>query len=369
MTDPTSADSLVVSAATGAAVALAVTMLVVPITIRLARRRGIVDEPGARSSHTIATPRLGGIAVGVGALAGLAGAACLDPAALRTESGATLRLGLVLGATALLFGLIGLLDDLMRGIPVSARLIGQVVVGAALVAPWTASELGWTTSLDDWAVRALGVVAAAWIIGYVNAFNFMDGVDGMSGLVSIVVGLDLALVGALDDHAALVVAGLVLAGAAAGFLRFNLRPGTVFLGDGGSYFMGAWIAIAVVIGIVLHTPPEAVMAVTAPYLADTATTLVRRIARHANWRDSHHEHTYQRLIEQGRSHRAVAVRVGAVSAVCGGLGLVSLKAGPGLRVVAALAVVAVAAAYVLAPSWPTGRRAASATGRSLDVPR
>ena len=106
-------------------------MVLVPITIRLARRLGVVDEPGARSSHTIATPRLGGIAVGVGALAGLAVAGALDPAALRSDGAASCDSGSCSARPALLFGSIGLADDLLRGIPVSARLLGQVVVGAA----------------------------------------------------------------------------------------------------------------------------------------------------------------------------------------------------------------------------------------------
>jgi UDP-N-acetylmuramyl pentapeptide phosphotransferase/UDP-N-acetylglucosamine-1-phosphate transferase len=349
MTILTSVDSGAVSAGAGAVVALVVTLLTVPLTIRLARRLGIVDEPGARSSHVIATPRLGGIGVAVGALAGLATVAVADPTLLGPTIDSDLPLGLVLGLGALLFGCIGLADDLLRGIPVSVRLVAQLAVGAAIVAPWVlarGTEPGTTASA---AILVLAATAAVWVIGYVNAFNFMDGVDGMSGFVAIVVGLDLALVGALDDRAPLVAAGLVLAGAAAGFLPLNLRPATVFLGDGGSYFLGAWIATAVVIGIGLDVPPEAVVAVTAPYLADTATTLVRRVVRRDDWRASHHEHAYQQLIELGRSHRSVSATVAGASALCAALGLVSLTTGAGGRVLAALAVVAVAVAYVASP--------------------
>ncbi len=200
MTIPHSADSPALGAAVGAAVAFLVTIVLVPVTIRLARRLGVVDEPGARSSHTIDTPRLGGIAVGAGALAGLAVASAFDSSRIASaESGS--RLALVLGAVALLVGSIGLADDLLRGIPVWVRLVAQLVVVAAVIAPWAMHNLADDPSASRVIVLAVGAAATAWVIGYVNVFNFMDGVDGMSGFVAIVVGLDLAVVGGLDDRA------------------------------------------------------------------------------------------------------------------------------------------------------------------------
>lgn len=340
----------------GAAVALVATFLLVPVSVRIARKLGILDEPGARSSHHVATARLGGIAVGIGAIAGLVAAALVDPDAMRALTATGPRLGLVLGASALLFGGVGLADDLLRGIPVSTRLLGQALIGAALVWPAVLGDpLG-----DEFAAPrlAVAVAAAIWAIGYINAFNFMDGVDGMSGLVAIVVGIDLAIVGALDHHGVLVVAGLVLAGAAGGFLPANLRPATVFLGDGGSYFLGAWIATAIIFGLALGTPPEAVLAVTVPYFADVATTLVRRVARGDDWRTSHHEHAYQQLVELGASHRSVALGVAGASALCAALGLLSLQVGPLARSAAAIAIVGVGMAYVASPAARRRRLAA-----------
>ena len=363
MTVPAIGDPNMASAALGgvigAVVALVATFLLVPVSVRIARRLGIFDEPGARSSHAVATARLGGIAVGIGAVAGLGAAALVDPAALGRATATGPPLGLVLGASAVLFGAIGLADDLLRGIPVSVRLLAQVAVGVALV---------WPSVLGDAVADGLGapvlVVAAAtatWIIGYINAFNFMDGVDGMSAVVAIVVGLDLVIVGALDEHAVLVVSGLVLAGATAGFLPMNLRRATVFLGDGGSYFLGAWIATTITFGLALEVPPEAVLAVTVPYVADVATTLARRVARGADWRASHHEHAYQQLVELGASHLSVTLGVAGASATCAVLGLVSLGAGPVARAGAGAAIVAVAIAYVSAPALRR-RRSAAAVG-------
>lgn len=337
------------AALAGAFVAAVVTLVVIPLTIRLAHRLGVVDEPGARSSHVIATPRLGGIAVAIGGVAGLVAAATVDGTIGVPGPAGGPSLGLVIGTTALLFGCIGLADDLGRGIPVSVRLVAQLVIGVVMIGPWVVTQVthdpGATTTL----AVATAALAAVWVIGYVNAFNFMDGVDGISGFVAIVVGLDLALVGLMDDTAPLVVAGLVLVGAAAGFLPGNLRRATVFLGDGGSYFLGGWIATGAVVAIAVGTPPEAVLAVTVPYLADTTTTLLRRVVRREDWRASHHEHAYQQLIELGWTHRAVSGTVAATSALCAALGLVSLDGTRFARVLAALAVVAVSAAYVSLP--------------------
>lgn len=361
MSTLSSVDSSTVSAAAaGGVIALVVTVLMVPLTIRLARRLLIVDVPGTRSSHVIATPRLGGMGVAAGALVGLAAASLLDPVVLGPAIADDLPVGFVLALAAVLFGCIGLADDLFKGIPVSFRLAAQLLVAATVVAPWVLGHETTSTGITLGAL-ALAAVAVVWVIGYVNAFNFMDGVDGISGLVAIVVGLDLALVGVLDDRAPLLVAGLVLAGASAGFLPLNLRPATVFLGDGGSYFLGAWIAAAIAIGVGIEVPPEAVLAVTAPYLADTAVTLLRRVARREDWRASHHEHAYQQLVELGLSHRSVSGTVAAASAACAALGLVSLVGGTGIRVLAALGIAAVAAAYVASPSL-IRRRALATTG-------
>ena len=200
MTIPPTADTLMLSAAAGSVVALVVTTLIVPFTAGLARRLGVVDEPGVRSSHTVATPRLGGMGVGAGALAGLGVAALLDPTILGDAGPSGVAFALVLGGVALLYGVIGLADDLLRGIPVSVRLAAQIAVGLLVVGPWVVAELAG----DDTAGRGLVLVgaglAAAWVIGYVNAFNFMDGIDGISGFVAVVVGADLVLVGLVDDR-------------------------------------------------------------------------------------------------------------------------------------------------------------------------
>jgi UDP-N-acetylmuramyl pentapeptide phosphotransferase/UDP-N-acetylglucosamine-1-phosphate transferase len=336
-------------AVAGALVASATTLAIMPLVVRWADANGILDEPGVRSSHERATPRLGGVAVAIGLVAGIATAVLINADRQTTEA---LRIVLL---TALVVGSVGMADDLLRGTPVLVRLTGQVV-GASLTVGW------WVADEESLAVAAVAILAVAVVV---NVFNFMDGANGVAGFTAVVVGTNLALVGLLEDYQVLVIAGTVLAGAAIGFLPFNLPRARVFLGDVGSYCLGAWIATMFVIGVVGGLPAESVGAVLLPYLADTGLTLLRRIVRGEDWRASHHEHFYQQLLERGWPHVRVALTVAIACALCGGLGLVSLGDDPRTRALADMVMIGVVVTYLALPSL-IGRR--DRAGRSLASP-
>lgn len=271
--------------------ALAVGLAAQPLVIRWLRRRGLVDVPNHRSSHQVSTPRGGGIAV---ALAFALGAM----AAGSPQSQVT---GLVLGSVVL--GAVGLVDDL-RGLQPGPRLLMQLGVGGALgyLLPYS----------QPWPVAAL--LGGLWVAAYVNAFNFMDGINGISALTGIVAGLSYALMGAVYESGALLVVGGALAGASLSFLPFNLLRARVFLGDVGSYSMGfviaglAWMAWGSEIPLMLAVAPTAV------YLADTGSTLVRRRREGASLTQAHRSHVYQRLVAEGHSHATVALVVAGLQA-------------------------------------------------------
>lgn len=335
-------DGLRTAAVVGPAVAFAVTVAAVPLSIRVARRFGVLDAPTDRSSHTVPTPRLGGMAVVLGTCAALAAAAAISPDAVDAVSAGTGPVGLLLVVT-LLLAAIGLADDLVRGIPVAVRLLGQALVAFGVVAPWVLAQHPAPAELG---AVLLAVAAAVALIGFVNVFNFMDGVDGMSGSVAAVMGLHLAVLGVREVQAPLVVVGVVVAGAAAGFLPLNLRPTTVFLGDGGSYFLGGWLATSGILAMGLGAPPVAVVLVGLPYLADTGTTLVDRVRRGQDWKASHHEHAYQRLVLSGWSHRSVSGLVAALTALCGALGIATAASAPAVQGVAVVLAAGASLAYV-----------------------
>jgi UDP-N-acetylmuramyl pentapeptide phosphotransferase/UDP-N-acetylglucosamine-1-phosphate transferase len=153
----------------------------------------------------------------------------------------------------------------------------------------------------------------------------------------------------VEEVPELTSAGLVVAAAALGFVPFNFPAARTFLGDVGSYFFGAWLAVLAVWGVTSGIPPEAMLGPLALYLADTGTTLVRRIARGEEWMTPHRDHAYQRLVGLGWSHARVDALVFTVMALCSALGAASLFVDPPLRIAAGLALLASVGAYLTLP--------------------
>jgi UDP-N-acetylmuramyl pentapeptide phosphotransferase/UDP-N-acetylglucosamine-1-phosphate transferase len=284
-------------------VAFLVALAFVPLLVRFAIGRDLLDVPNARSSHEIPTPRLGGLAViaGVWAAAPLAG-------------GSFLFL-----ATATLAGVVGLLDDFVD-LNFWMKAAGQAA--AAFVLLFLTPPPICEAAGPFWPITLLfGVV---WIVAVVNAYNFMDGIDGIAGGTAILNALFLAaFVGA---SAGLGVGLAALAAAVGGFMLWNVSPARIFLGDSGSHFVGFFLG-----AVALYTEPVggaggtfgpylafAVAAVVfAPFLFDTAFTLVRRAKARKNVFAAHREHIYQRITPDPAKHRQVSNVYFAFSAVAG----------------------------------------------------
>ncbi|MDP8975697.1 MAG: glycosyl transferase [Actinomycetota bacterium] len=316
-----------------ALVALAVTMTACPLLVGALRRLQVVDRPNGRSLHDTPIPRGGGLAVAGGALIGLA---LVDPLTLPWR-GALL-------AAALGFGVLGLVEDL-RGVPALRRLGLQVLVAAALL-PLLLHDLRGPLA---WQL-VFGVGVLLWLVSYVNAFNFMDGINGVSASQATVAGVAWWAMGRSAEVPALAAGGLIVAGAAAGFAPFNFPRAQVFLGDVGSYLLGAWLAVLVVIALRGGLPLEAAVAPVLVYLADTAATIVRRLRGNEAWYEPHRHHAYQRLVIAGWSHTRTTVLIAGLVAACSALGAVSLVDSPALRAAADVGLVVIVAAYLSVPS-------------------
>jgi UDP-N-acetylmuramyl pentapeptide phosphotransferase/UDP-N-acetylglucosamine-1-phosphate transferase len=291
----------------------------------------VLDVPGARSSHSVPTPRGGGAPIAAGLIA----------AVLIAPGGGQARLALA--AAIGFFGLIGLLDDL-RGLPVMSRIVlqaaGAVAVAAVLV-----------SSLPRPAVT-LAVAAAAtaaWLACFVNAFNFMDGVNGISGAHALIGGIAYACLAAWRRDGFCVAAGLALAAGAGAFLPWNAGQAQVFLGDVGSYAIGAALAVLAVRLVLLGVPADAVAGPVALYLADVAWTLQRRVRSGERWLQSHRTHVYQRWCDVGWSHQEVTVLTSALTVLLCLLGVAGLHGGMAARAGADLAGVAVLVTYLCSP--------------------
>jgi UDP-GlcNAc:undecaprenyl-phosphate GlcNAc-1-phosphate transferase len=266
------------------------------LAIPLLRLAGVVDIPNSRSSHHTSVPRGGG----VGVFAGLASAVAV--VGVRSDEAL-----LIIGA-ALIAGALGFLDD-ARSLPVFARL--------AVLAALAVVVAGWLTSqhVSHLGLASLVAVAGAiWLMGYVNAFNFMDGINGISGLSAVVAGGWYAWLGHHYDQPAIAVVGLALAGASAGFLPWNLPKARVFLGDAGSYCIGMAVGCTCLVAVLDGIPLWVAAAPLAIQLADTAWALVKRLSRGDSWCVAHREHVYQRLVDVGWTHTAGAALVASAAA-------------------------------------------------------
>lgn len=308
-------------------------VILVPAVLPLLRWAQALDHPNERSSHRSPTPRGGGVAVVTAIVVAIAVTGDLASAPVRAVLVATVGLGVL-----------GLVDDVVGGMPVWARLVVSAGV-AAVAAAWATS--GTDPVLGGAIVIVLG---ALWITGFTNSFNFMDGINGISGLHGAVAGGILAVAGwgaGVDIVAPL---ALAVAGASAGFLPYNLVRPKVFLGDVGSYGIGGALAAVALVAWAHGVPLEACLGSFVPYVADTSWTVLRRVRRGERFYVAHREHAYQRLCDAGLSHVRVASTVTLSSAATGFVGLASLSGSTPARAVAVGAAATVAVAYLRAPS-------------------
>ena len=300
-----------------------------PVTIPLLQRAAAMDVPSLRSSHTIPTPRGGGAPIAVG----------LVLAALMIHGATALTFAAAVGA----FASIGFADDL-RGLPALRRLMLQSAAGGGVAVLLVAR-----TGLPPVAKLAAAAILALWAIGFVNAFNFMDGVNGISAAHAALGGAAYACLGACRHDAFLVAVGAAVAVGSLAFLPWNAVRARVFLGDVGSYGLGAALAVLAACAVIRGIPVEAVAGPVALYLADTAWTLQRRIRAGESWLTPHRSHTYQRLCDAGWTHQRVTLVTGAVTSLLCLLGAASLTGHPVLRAAADVAGIGLLAAYLRSP--------------------
>jgi len=332
------------------AAAAALAIVLTPLVRRLAAKLGAFDPPGARRVHAGTVPRLGGVAVlaaGLGALL-LAASASLPIAATVAPADRSAA-WLVLGV--LIVTLTGVIDDI-RELGPGTKLALQTVAALCALAGgygFVAVTNPFTGSVVD--LGSFGMAATLlWIVGVTNAFNLIDGLDGLAAGVGLIAAMTMLLVSLSQGRIDAALLSVALAGALAGFLCFNFPPASIFLGDSGSLLLGYLLSVISVQG--LGKGPAAVV-ILVPVVAlglpitDTVTTVLRRI-RATGWTSvmrPDREHIHHRLVGLGWSPRRAVVVLYAVSASFAALALLAaVLSGPGRGVLAA---VVAGASYVL----------------------
>ena len=196
--------------------------LLAPASAWLAVRIGAMDQPSARKVHSAPVPRIGGLAVYLGFMA----------AVVRNQQFSREVWGILAGGTVIF--VLGFFDD-WKGLSARARLFWQVV--AALLVTFFGLRVSFALKLP-FGELASTAISVLWLVGIVNAFNFMDGIDGLASSMGAVCALLFLGIGWNSGQYPLAFISAALAGACAGFLRMNWRPARVFLGDSGSTFIG-----------------------------------------------------------------------------------------------------------------------------------
>lgn len=275
-----------------AAVAFVLTLVLTALVRRYALRRGIIDVPNARSSHTSATPRGGGLAIFAIFAALLVGGTLVDRVSV------DLALALLPGAA--LVTLVGLWDDHGHVSPVWRMLAHLVAI--AWVLGWLGSVASTAAVVDRaalvgfadvpapmaWFVTGLVVLALVW---FLNLFNFMDGIDGIAATEAVFLAVAGAWLAARQGDHGVALAFWVLGGAAAGFLVWNWPPARIFMGDAGSGFLGFTLAALAFASQPDNAWPWVIL--PAVFVADASVTLLRRMARGDRWYAAHRSHAYQ----------------------------------------------------------------------------
>lgn len=302
------------------------------VALRYLGKREILDKPNERSSHRHPTPRGGGIALVPVIVAAWGTIGILSHAAL-------IHWIVILAGAAL--AAVSWIDD-MRGLSPAPRFLSHIVAVVLVVALLPSNKLVFQGMLP----LVLDRVAAALVwIWFVNLFNFMDGIDGITGIETAALGLGIAIVATVGSlsiaSVGLAPLGLALAATVVGFLFWNWHPARIFMGDVGSVplgFFAGWLLIAAA----ANGAWAAALILPAYYLADATITLGRRAARlEPIWR-AHREHFYQRAAAAGWRHDRVALCVGILDLVLIGTALLASRAP-----IAALIVAGSATATVL----------------------
>jgi len=283
------------------------------------------DNPNGRSSHTRVISRAGGVGIFGGWFAGI-----FILAAFSGSSESIFVAVKLAGISALAF-LIGLADDKWALSPV-VKLSGQTVAAGLFV--WLLGPLQ-SAPLPFIGEAALGFWGPAltiiWIVGFMNAFNFMDGVNGIAAGSALTGLIAFSVIALFTGAPIAAVTAILLAIACFGFLPANLGKGRLFMGDSGSQALSFLIA-AFGIYAANATGGRAsaliMPVIFLPFIFDVSWTLAHRLIRGQNILSGHREHLYQLLLRQGYSHAKVAVLYMSLTALCAGAAFLMLALAP-----------------------------------------
>lgn len=277
------------------------------VTALVLRHVRIIDIPNARSSHSAPTPRGGGLGIVAGFFLSLILIALWGESTLAAPLHTSAYVGFVVAL--LLIGGIALHDDIAaRGF--ASKLFVQLVAIAIVMA--CGIYITAIPALLAWPLTLL------WMLGLTNAYNFMDGLDGMAGGTAAISAGFFTLICAQHALPLPALLNLALSAGACAFLCFNWPPARIFMGDIGSTFLG--FAFATLAILAAQTQPVLLFAMPLlmlHFLFDTIYTFLRRLRARENVTQAHRSHLYQLLNRSGHTHRTVSLIYASLAAIQG----------------------------------------------------
>jgi UDP-GlcNAc:undecaprenyl-phosphate/decaprenyl-phosphate GlcNAc-1-phosphate transferase len=298
-------------------IALTFSVCAVPLARWAALRTGVVAVPRARDVHVKPVPLLGGAAI----------YAAFVIAILLLGDQAYVRelVGILLGAT--LISLFGLADD-RWGLGAPIKMAGQALAGVVLILGGTQVQL-FEYSWLNWAITLV------WVVGITNALNFLDNMDGLSGGIATIASAFFLLLAAMNEPRQVLVGAMAAAliGACIGFLRYNLNPATIFMGDTGALFLGFILAALAIklrfpanVTVVTWMAPLCVLAVP---IFDTSLVVVARLRRRVNpFTTAGKDHLSHRFVALGMTKREAVLTCYLLGGAAGMVGVYITQATP-----------------------------------------
>lgn len=295
--------------------ALLISLACTPLAIHLAPKIGAVDIPkDERRMHTKPVPRFGGLAIYLGTMISI-----LIFLPINGQ-----LWGVVISGT--LMYLVGVYDDI-KGMPPRIKFLAQIIC-ACILYQFSIKITGMTNPFPfgDYLIRfpwALSIVITVlWIVGITNTINLIDGLDGLAAGISMIACLSIAYTAFLHNRMETCMVMLAIAGGALGFLPYNFNPAKIFMGDGGSLFLGFMLASVSITG---DTPLKSTtviativpMFVLALPIFDTAFAILRRMANKRPIMEADKGHLHHRIMAVGLGQKRTVLTLYSISGIMG----------------------------------------------------
>lgn len=287
-----------------------ITFSTIPSIMHVADFHQFYDDPGhTRKSHSNGIPRLGGIAIFVSFTLTLL---------LLCSGHGGFPVNYLLTGCIMLFAM-GLKDDL-KGVNASTKLVIELLAAVIIV---VLGEVRFSSMYGLFGIYEISyavsiILSIVTIIFLINAFNLIDGIDGLAGITGIAVNLAFAIISDLTGHYELAMISLAMAGAILGFIKYNLTPAKIFMGDTGSLLIGLVSAVMAISFIESHkfvsstasiiiTAPAIAIAILIGPIADTLRVFTLRILKGESPFKADRNHIHHRMLEFGLSHLKITI--------------------------------------------------------------